>query len=94
MSDKSRLSVQLRQRIQAALAQPNDGQVPVLLAPAQSDLAPVLHDEIAIQRFVESDCGAEGFTVRNGRLVALRWRDGVAFPVKEYDIEAYGYADR
>lgn len=90
MTDRSRLSQQLRQRVQTALARPNDGQVPVLLAPAGPQLAPVLHDEIAIQRFVEQDCGAEGFTIKGGKLVAVRWSDGVAFPIKTYDVDTYG----
>lgn len=90
MTDRSRLSKQLRARIQTALARPNDGQVPVLLAAPSGGLAPVLHDEIAIQRFVEQDCGADGYTIKGGRLVALRWRDGAAFPLKTYEIDVYG----
>jgi hypothetical protein len=88
--DRSRLSQQLRQRIQTALGSPSDGQVPVLLAPAGAGLAPVLHDEIAIQKFVEADCGADGFAIKDGKLIAVRWRDGAAFPIKTYEVDAYG----
>lgn len=91
MSDRSRLSQQLRQRIQSALAQPERSAAPLLLAPSNNGLAPVLHDEIAIQRFVEQDCAADGFTVKDGKLVALRWRDGAAFPIKTYEVDAYGH---
>lgn len=92
MTDRSRLSKQLRQRIESALAQPERSAAPVLLAPSggAASLAPVLHDEIAIQQFVEQDCGADGFTVKGGKLVALRWRDGAAYPIKTYEIDAYG----
>lgn len=48
---------------------------------------PILMSPKDIGDFVEQDCGAEGFTIHKGRLIALRWRDGVAFPVKTYDID-------
>lgn len=90
MTDRSRLSKQLRQRIQSALAQPERSAAPVLLAPSGDGLAPVLHDEISIQRFVEQDCGADGWAVKDGKLIAVRWRDGAAFPIKTYEIDVFG----
>ena len=88
MSDKSRLSPQLRGFSRQALGAE---QRPALFVPVKDGApAPVLHDEIAIQKFVEADCGADGFAIKNGKLIAMRWRDGAAFPLKSYDIDAYG----
>ncbi len=53
-------------------------------------VVPVLSDEIAILKFVEADCGAEGFTIDRGQLVAVVWRDGVPCERKRYDIETFG----
>lgn len=88
MSDRSRLSPQARALIRKALGAE---QAPALFVPAaDGSRAPVLHDEIAIQKFVEQDCGADGWAIKNGKLIAVRWRDGAAFPLKSYEIDAYG----
>lgn len=89
MTDRSRLSPQLRSAVTQALGR-TESQLIVPTVAGQP--AAVLHDEIAIQRFVENDCGADGFTIEKGKLVALRWRDGAAFKLKTYDIDAYGTA--
>jgi len=57
------------------------------------DLRPVLNDEIAIQKFVEDDCGADGWTLHNGKLVALRDNgDGTTKAIKTYDVDPFGRA--
>jgi hypothetical protein len=56
--------------------------------PAQT--MPVLNDPIAILNFVEQDCGAEGFTIHEGKLHAVVWRDGVPLSRKTYDIDSFG----
>lgn len=84
----NRLSPQLRDFIRNALGAE---QAPALFVPAKDGTqAPVLHDEIAIQKFVEQDVGADGFAIKDGKLIAVRWRDGAAFPLKTYDIDVYG----
>lgn len=88
MTDRSRISQPLREVIRQALGAEHK---PGLFVPAAKGApAPVLHDEIAIQKFVEADCGADGWTMKGGKLVAVRWRDGAAFPLKTYDIDTYG----
>lgn len=88
MNDRSRLSQEARRLIKQALGA--EVQPGIFVPTRTAGLAPVLHDEIAIQRFVEQDCGADGWTIKNGKLVAVRWRDGVACQIKTYDIDAYG----
>lgn len=84
----TRLSSELRQFIRQALGAELK---PALFVPAKDGApAPVLHDEIAIQKFVEADCGADGFAIKGNKLLAQRWRDGAAFTIKTYDIDAYG----
>lgn len=88
MTDRSRISPQLRGFIRKALGAE---QAPALFVPTKDGApAPVLHDEIAIQKFVEADCGADGWTMKGGKLVAVRWREGAAFPLKTYEVDAYG----
>lgn len=59
----------------------------------QKNLQPVLNDEIAIQKFVEQDCGADGWTLKKGKLVALRDNgDGSHSPIKTYEIDSFGRA--
>jgi hypothetical protein len=64
---------------------------PVRVAPkpclTDASGAPILSDPIAIQNFVEADCGAEGFTIHKGRLHAVRWVDGVARTIKVYEVD-------
>jgi hypothetical protein len=59
----------------------------------QKNLQPVLNDEIAIQKFVEQDCGADGWTLTNGKLIALRDNgDGSHAAIKTYEIDSFGRA--
>lgn len=59
----------------------------------QKSIQPVLNDEIAIQAFVEEDCGADGWTLRKGKLVALRDNgDGTHSTIKTYDVDPFGAA--
>jgi hypothetical protein len=53
--------------------------------------AVVLSSEADILKFVEQDCGAEGFTIDEAtrQLVAVRWKDGAAFAVKRYDMDTF-----
>ena len=69
-------------------------EVRALLVPAQNGAsAPVLHDEIAIQKFVEQDCGADGWAIVSGQLVAFRDNgDGTKTTIKKYDVSPYGTA--
>jgi hypothetical protein len=54
---------------------------------------PVLSDPIAIQNFVEEDCGADAWTIERGRLVALRDNgDGSQKIIKTYEVDEYGTA--
>lgn len=48
---------------------------------------PVLRTARDVLLFVERDCGAEGFALKRGRLLALRFfEDGTPYVVKEYDV--------
>jgi hypothetical protein len=59
------------------------------LAPAQ----PILSDAIAVQKFVEMDCGADGWTLSKGNLLALRDNgDGTHSILKMYEIDSFGQA--
>lgn len=54
-------------------------------------VVPVLSDPVDIQKFVESDCGADAWTMRKGRLVALRDNgDGTTSEIKSYEVEEFG----
>lgn len=50
---------------------------------------PVMTSEVDIAKFVQADCAAEGFTVdvQRRKLHALRFREGVAYTIKTYDLD-------
>lgn len=57
------------------------------------DVQPWLSDPVEIQKFVEADCGADAFTIQNGKLVALRDNgNGTTRTIKTYDIQEVGKA--
>lgn len=91
MKDRSRLAPIVRDLIRQRLG----AEVrPALFVPAQDgSAAPVLHDEIAVQKFVEADCGADGWAIDRGQLVAFRDNgDGTKTIIKKYDASPYGSA--
>lgn len=86
---KRDMSPALRAKIAQALGT-FQGQAPRLVVPdGQGRAAPVLADQIAVQHFVEQDCGADGYTIQGNKLIAVRFVDGVACTLKTYDIESF-----
>lgn len=72
-----------------ALAKPAASGL-VVPGSAGAGLGVVLSDEISVLKFVEEDCGADSFTIFEGKLCACRWQDGVPYVVKRYEIEGFG----
>lgn len=51
----------------------------------------VFYTEIELLKFLEQDCGAEGFAIERGEVVALRFNDdGTPRAVKRYQLEIVG----